>query len=148
RMLARIPNGTGKAVDVLEDDGFSENKRFEIRVSLQKHKEKLVVDCAGTSRQAMGPINQSKASSTGSIYAALLSLIDPGLALNEAIVDFADIPLPEGTLVTPKSRAPFSSYFHTRPRLAENVVRAIEPMRPDLVVAGSYGDAQNISGWG
>jgi N-methylhydantoinase B len=148
KMLAEIPDGKGNAVDVLEDDGFSENKRFEIHVSLQKSKDKLVVDCAGTSKQAMGPINQSMASSKGSIYAALLSLIDPELALNEGIVDFVDIRLPEGSLVNPRYPAPVSSYFHIMTRVAENVVRAMEPMRPDLVVAGSYGDAQNISGWG
>ncbi len=148
KMLAEIPDGKGKAVDVLEDDGFSENKRFEVHVSLQKSKDKLVVDCAGTSKQAMGPINQSMASSKGSIYAALLSLIDPELALNEGMVDFVDIRLPEGTLVNPKYPAPVSSYFHIMTRVAENVVRAMGPMRPDLVVAGSYGDAQNISGWG
>ena len=76
-----------------------------------------------------------------------MSLIDPQLPLNEAIVEFVEFNLPDGTLVNPRYPAPVSSYYHIMTRVAENVVRAIGPIPPDLVVAGSYGDAQNISGW-
>lgn len=145
--LRAIPDGTGSASDVLEDDGITAGKRYEVKVTLTKKKERLIVDCTGTSMQAVGPINQSVATSKGSIFAALLSLIDPQLPLNEAIVEFVEFKLPEGTLVNPRYPAPVSSYYHIMTRVAENVVRAICPMRPDLVVAGSYGDAQNISGW-
>lgn len=145
--LKAIPDGTGAASDVLEDDGITAGKRYDVKVTLTKRKERLIVDCMGTSAQAMGPINQSLATSKGSIFAALLALIDPQLPLNEAIVEFVDFNLPEGTLVNPLYPAPVSSYYHIMTRVAENVVRAMGSMRPDLVVAGSYGDAQNICGW-
>jgi N-methylhydantoinase B/oxoprolinase/acetone carboxylase alpha subunit len=148
KMLRDIPTGRGEATDVLEDDGFSEDKRFEVRVEVKTGNGGIRVDCSGTSAQALGPINQSVATSKGAIYAAVLSLVAPQLPLNEAILESVDVHLPKGTLVNPDYPAPVSSYFHIMTRVAENVVRAMEPIRPDLVVAGSYGDAQNISGWG
>jgi N-methylhydantoinase B/oxoprolinase/acetone carboxylase alpha subunit len=59
-----------------------------------------------------------------------------------------DLHLPEGTLVNPRYPAPVAAYYAIMTRLAESVVFAMAPLRPDLVVAGSYGDAQNVSGWG
>ena len=145
--LTKVPDGTGQARDVLDDDGFNENKRYDVVVTLTKKGEKIIVDCAGTSLQAIGPINESLATTKGAVFAALLSLVDPQLPLNEAITEFVEFRLPEGTLVNPRYPAPVSSNYHIMVRVAENVVRAIAPLRPDLVVAGSYGDGQNVSGW-
>jgi N-methylhydantoinase B/oxoprolinase/acetone carboxylase alpha subunit len=147
-MLAEVPDGVGYAEDLLDDDGFSTDRHHRVCVRVEKRGDRLIVECAGTDPQALGPINMSVASSKGAIFAAVLSLIDPFLPLTEAILDLVEVRLPEGTLVNPHHPAPVAAFYCVMTRVSESLVRAMAALRPDLAVAGSYGDLQNTTGWG
>jgi N-methylhydantoinase B len=113
-VLAKIPDGTWVWEDYAEHDGVDPPRLHAQRITLTKTPEKLVLDFAGTSPQARGPINHSADRADGVFLAKWLAPIlrnlsdtPEALDVNEGVVPLLELRFPPpGTLLTPVFPAP------------------------------------------
>jgi N-methylhydantoinase B len=116
-ILAKIPDGTYAWEDYAEHDGVDPPRLHAQRITLTKTPDKLVLDFAGTSPQARGPINHCGDFAGGNFLAKWLAPILRNLAdspermaeldVNEGVVPLLELRFPPpGTLLTPIFPAP------------------------------------------
>jgi len=116
-LLAKIPEGTYVWEDYAEHDGVDPPKLHRQRIALTRLPDRLVVDFAGTSPQAKGPINHCGDFAEGNFLKKWLAPILRNLAdspermaaldVNEGVVPLIEMRFPPpGTLLTPVFPAP------------------------------------------
>ncbi|MQA86176.1 MAG: hydantoinase B/oxoprolinase family protein [Streptosporangiales bacterium] len=119
-VLAKIPDGTYVWEDHAEHDGVDPPRLHTQRITLTKEggaAGRLIIDFAGTSPQAKGPINHAGDYADGVFLAKWLAPILRNLAetpqraaeldVNEGVVPLIEMRFPEkGTLLTPVFPAP------------------------------------------
>ena len=116
-ILAKIPDGTYVWEDHAEHDGVDPPRLHTQRITLSKTPERIVVDFAGTSPQAKGPINHAGDYADGVFLKKWLAPILRNLAdtparaaeldVNEGVVPLIEMRFPaKGTLLTPVFPAP------------------------------------------
>ena len=144
-VIARIPAGTYKASDVMEDDGFG-NGPFRLSLALGKRSGRLVFDYRGSSPQAAGGINANRSVvMAASVY--VLRCLCPGrLPTNEGLFRRIEVLTEKGTLLDPIPPAPVAGgNVETSQRLVDVGLRAVAPLFPDLIPAGSAGTMTNLT---
>ncbi|MFY0408551.1 hydantoinase B/oxoprolinase family protein [Solicola sp. PLA-1-18] len=150
-ILSKIPVGTWVWEDYAEHDGVEDPKLHTQRITLTRTAaddpdgERLIVDFAGTSPQAKGPINHCGDYSDGVFLKKWLAPILRNLAdtpermaeldVNEGIVPLIEMRFPEkGTLLTPIFPAPTNARTFVILRLlgvlAGVVAKAVDGMMP------------------
>jgi N-methylhydantoinase B len=116
-LLAKIPDGTYVWEDYAEHDGVDPPRLHTQRMTLTKTAGGLVIDFAGTSPQAKGPINHAGNYADGVFLKKWLAPILRNLAdtpermaeldVNEGVVPLIELRFPPpGTLLTPVFPAP------------------------------------------
>jgi len=116
-LLAKIPDGTYVWEDYAEHDGVDPPRLHTQRMTLTKHDDRLIIDFAGTSPQAKGPINHAGDYADGVFLKKWLAPILRNLAdspermaeldVNEGVVPLIELRFPPpGTLLTPIFPAP------------------------------------------
>ena len=164
-ILSKIPVGTWTWEDYAEHDGVDEPKLHTQRITLTRtpaddpEGERLILDFAGTSPQAKGPINHCGDYSDGVFLKKWLAPILRNLAdtpermaeldVNEGIVPLIEMRFPpKGTLLTPKFPAPTNARTFVILRLlgvlAGVVAKAVDGRMPadqeTIRYTGVYGD--------
>lgn len=142
RMLSAIenlPRGRFEFEDYLEGDGFSE-RQLTIRASVDITLNTITVDFTGTSPQAKGSVNSTRAVTLACVYFALKSVIDPELPSSAGTFRPVRIITPEGSLVNPRFPAPVSNAnINTAQRIADVILGALAQGMPERVPAASTG---------
>jgi N-methylhydantoinase B len=116
-LLARIPDGTHVWEDYAEHDGVDPPRLHAQRITMTKVDDRLILDFAGTSPQARGPINHAGDYADGVFLKKWLAPILRNLAdtpermaeldVNEGVVPLIELRFPPpGTLLTPVFPAP------------------------------------------
>ncbi len=116
-ILAKIPAGEYAWEDYAEHDGVDPPRLHTQRITMTKTPDKLVLDFAGTSPQAKGPINHCADYADGNFLVKWLAPILRNLAdtpermaqldVNEGVVPLVELRFPpKGTLLTPVFPAP------------------------------------------
>jgi N-methylhydantoinase B len=116
-ILAKIPEGTYVWEDYAEHDGVDPPRLHAQRIALTRTPDRIVIDFAGTSPQAKGPINHAGNYADGVFLKKWLAPILRNLAdtpermaeldVNEGVVPLLELRFPEaGTLLTPIFPAP------------------------------------------
>jgi N-methylhydantoinase B len=116
-VLAKIPDGSYTWEDYAEHDGVDPPRLHTQRMALTKREGRLVIDFAGTSAQAKGPINHAGDYADGVFLKKWLAPILRNLAdspermaeldVNEGVVPLIELRFPPpGTLLTPVFPAP------------------------------------------
>ncbi len=116
-LLARIPDGTHVWEDYAEHDGVDPPRLHAQRITMTKTGDRLILDFAGTSPQARGPINHAGDYADGVFLKKWLAPILRNLAdtpermaeldVNEGVVPLIELRFPPpGTLLTPVFPAP------------------------------------------
>jgi len=116
-LLAKIPDGTYVWEDYAEHDGVDPPRLHTQRMTLTKRGDRLIIDFAGTSPQAKGPINHAGDYADGVFLKKWLAPILRNLAdtpermaeldVNEGVVPLIELRFPPpGTLLTPVFPAP------------------------------------------
>jgi N-methylhydantoinase B len=116
-ILAKIPEGSWTWEDYAEHDGVDPPRLHRQRITLTKTPDKIVVDFAGTSPQAKGPINHAGDYADGNFLKKWLAPVLRNLAdtpermaeldVNEGVVPLIEMRFPDkGTLLTPVFPAP------------------------------------------
>jgi N-methylhydantoinase B len=143
--LRRLPPGTYRAVDVLDDDGAG-TARVPIRVAVTIGRGRARVDFAGTAPQGDGPLNANLAVTRSAVLYVFTTLAEDGIPSNEGIARPLEIAAPEGSLVNARFPAAVAGgNVETSQRIVDVLYRALARAAPDRVPAASSGSMSNVA---
>jgi N-methylhydantoinase B len=103
--LAELPDAVVHVANFLEHDGH-ENRLYKIDLVLTKRDDTLRLDFGGSSPQAPGFINTTRAGLRGGVTSALLPILGFDIPWNEGLLRPVEIVAPEGLVCTAQHPAP------------------------------------------
>jgi N-methylhydantoinase B len=161
-ILAKIPEGSWTWEDYAEHDGVDPPTLHTQRITLTRTPDRIVLDFAGTSPQAKGPINHCGNYADGNFLKKWLAPILRNLAdspermaeldVNEGVVELIEMRFPPpGTLLTPVFPAPTNARTFVILRLlgvlAGVLAKAVDGRMPadqeTIRYTGVYGTDRN-----
>ena len=135
--LATIPNGVYKAEDFIDGDGLSDDA-FPIRVEVRVEDQTLTADFTGCAPQAPGPINCSWGALHSACKTVFRAITNPQSPSNDGCFRPFTILCPPGTVFTATPPAPTGWYYEGSAFASELVWKALAPIIPERLGAGSY----------
>jgi N-methylhydantoinase B len=106
--LAELPDGEFHACDFLEHDGH-ENVLYRIDVVATKRGDRLKLDFGGSSRQAPGFVNATRAGLMGGVTGSVLPTLAYDIQWNQGALAPIDVVAPDGLICTAQFPAPVGS---------------------------------------
>jgi N-methylhydantoinase B len=137
--LARIPDGTYRYVDWLDNDGVELDKRVRIEVAVTIEGSDITFDLAGSSDQVRGPFNCVPSGAQAAAYFAVRAITDPHIPNNGGCFRSIVLKLPEGSIVNPREPAPVNARTETIKRITTSMLAALAPIVPDRLTAQPAG---------
>jgi N-methylhydantoinase B/oxoprolinase/acetone carboxylase alpha subunit len=137
--LRRIPEGTYRYVDVMDNDGIELDRRIRVEVAVTVRDGRIEFDLAGTSPQVKGPMNCVPSGSQAAAYYAVRVLTDPTIPTNGGCFRPVSLKLPPGSLANPLEPAPVNARTSTIKRIATSMVSALAEVLPDRIGAPAAG---------
>jgi N-methylhydantoinase B len=135
--LATIPNAVYQAEDFIDGDGLSDDP-LPIRVEVRVEDETLTADFTGCSPQARGPINCTWGALHSACKTVFRAITNPRAPSNEGCFRPFTILCPPGTVFTATPPAPTGWYYEGSAFATELVWKALAPVIPERLGAGSY----------
>jgi N-methylhydantoinase B len=135
--IGRLPDGEASFEELLEGDGQS-GEPIRLRVRLRKTGDEMVIDFAGSSRQARGPINNTPAMTNSAVYFAVLAAVGSDIPPNSGCYRPITILLPAGSIVNARFPAPVSGRMVVNHRVAIAVFGALAGLMPEKIPAPYY----------
>jgi N-methylhydantoinase B len=111
RMRARLhelPDGVVRASDFIEHDGH-DNVLHKIDVRAEKRGDRLTLDFSGSSRQAGGFINATRAGLMGGVAGGVLTTLAFDIQWNQGALAPVEVVAPDGLICTAQFPAPVGS---------------------------------------
>lgn len=136
--IARIPDGTYRFEDRLDDDGMGVEDIL-IKVAVTVAGDAITLDFAGSAPQVRGNINNSWAGLQACVLYALKVMIDPDGPSNAGMLDPVTILAPEGTVVNAGFPAATAARAQTCQRVIDAVLGALGQALPDAAIAAGNG---------
>ena len=149
QLLRKIPEGTYRFQDVLDDDGITADP-VTLCVSVTISDDEAIVDFIGTDPQRRGSINAVypiTLSATAYVFRCLLGLDIPG---NSGCLVPIRVIAPEGTVVNARRPAAVAGgNVETAQRIVDVVLGAMAQACPERIPAASQGTMNNVTigGW-
>jgi len=135
--IASIPNGVYAAEDAIDGDGISDDP-IPIRVVVTVLEDSMQVDFTGTSPQVKGPVNCARGALESACKTVFRAITAPQAASNEGAFRPFEVICPPGTVFTAERPAPTGWYYESTAFATELVWRALAPVLPHKLGAGSY----------
>jgi 5-oxoprolinase (ATP-hydrolysing) len=131
--------------DYIDDDGRG-NGPFKIKLSLWREDGKAVLDFAGSSPQAEGPINLFMGQNMFKMVTGivLIMALDPDILFNAGYNDLLDIRFPARSIVQPEFPAPLSNRAHTLARIFDVLQGALAIQNPQLATGAACGSSPHF----
>jgi N-methylhydantoinase B/oxoprolinase/acetone carboxylase alpha subunit len=146
--IAGVPDGTYRFENLADDDGVG-TRPYRVAVALEIDGDRAVVDFAGSSAQAEGPINSSFGNTIGSCFNAFLHTLGGEIAFNHGCFRPVGFRIPRGSFLNPIPPAPvFGGVTEISITIIDAVCGALAQAVPERVSAGSYGTCINVAGGG
>lgn len=143
--VAELPDGTFSFEDWIDDDGIDYGRPIRLFVTMRKDGDRMVVDWTGTSPQVKGAINNTLSYTKAASYAAIRSVLPPGIPNNEGVFRVIDVVAPPGTIANAVLPAACAARGLTGFRMVDCAFGALAMMLPDRVFAASDGGNTGIS---
>ncbi len=121
--LLSLPDGEFRAVDFLEHDGHAD-RLYRIELRMTKRGDSLVMDFSGSSGQAPGFINCTRAGLWGAVAATSLPTLGFDVPWNEGVIRPIEVVAPDGLVVTAQPPAPVGAATVEAVWVAAGVVSA------------------------
>ena len=137
--LRRIPEGTYRYIDEMDNDGIELDRRIRVEVAVTVKDGTIHFDLAGTSPQVKGPMNCVPSGSQAAAYYAVRVLTDPTIPTNGGCFRPVTLNLPKGSLANPIEPAPVNARTSTIKRIATSMVSALAQVLPDRIGAPAAG---------
>lgn len=142
--ISEIPDGEYSAEGWLDDDGRNRDQRLKVKVTIRVTGDEVEVDLTGSAGQTPTAYNVPFEGSTKvAAYAGFRKL------LLDAATSSSRVPSNEGSFRPIKVTAPLGSIFNPRApasaearftqcnRMIDLIIRALAPVMPEQVIAGS-----------
>ncbi|MBE9607376.1 hydantoinase B/oxoprolinase family protein [Acetobacteraceae bacterium H6797] len=113
----------------LDDDGVGGDP-IAIKATVTVEGERLVVDFAGSAKQARGAMNVAESALRATVYYAVKALLDPGLLPNQGMADGIEIKAPPGSIVNPNFPAATGARSITCNKVARALFGAFAGLLP------------------
>ena len=121
--LRELPDGTVRVHDYLEHDGHA-NRLFTVDLVATKQDDRLVLDFSGSSPQAAGFVNCTRAGLAGGVAGALIPTLGWDLAWNDGLLRPVTVTAPDRLICTALPPAPVGSATVETVWVVSNVVAA------------------------
>jgi N-methylhydantoinase B len=121
--LRDLPDGTVRVQDFLEHDGHT-NRLYTVDLVATKTSDSLTLDFSGSSPQAPGFVNCSRAGLAGGVAGALIPTLGWDLAWNDGLLRPVTITAPDRLICTALPPAPVGSATVETVWVVSNVVAA------------------------
>ena len=143
--IARLPRGTFRFTDYLDDDGISpEPLPIKVRVTIDE--DGMEFDFAGTSPQVTGSLNAPASVARSAVYYVLRCIVGGDVPANDGLYGSVSINVPRRSLLDPESPRPVAGgNVETSQRVVDAVWGALAPALPELVPAAGQGTMNNIT---
>ncbi len=142
--IADIPDGDYTAEGWLDDDGRNRDQRLKVKVTLRVRGDEVEVDLTGSADQTPTAYNVPFEGSTKvAAYAAFRKLLldaatsDMRAPSNEGSFRPITVTAPLGSIFNPKAPASAEARFTQCNRMIDLIIRALAPVMPETVIAGS-----------
>ena len=149
--LAAMPDGTYRAQDWLEHDGHA-NRLYRVSVAVTKQGDRLLLDFTGSSDQAPGFVNCTRAGLRGAVVGALFPSLGFDIPWNEGLLHPVEIRSRPGSLVDANFPAPVGAATVEAVWVAKNALcaafarmKAVSGVLADEVQAVSAGTMATVN---
>ena len=131
--------------DVVDDDGRG-NGPFKIKLALWREDGKAIIDFAGSSDQAPGPINLFMGANMFKMVTGivLIMALDPDILFNAGYNDLLEVRFPRGSIVQPEFPAPLANRAHTLARIFDVLQGALAIQNPELATGAACGSSPHF----
>lgn len=138
--LKKLPKGTWRHVDWLDNDGIELDKRIRVEVAVTLPGDGTVsFDLTGTSPQVKGPVNCVPSGSLAAACFAVRAVTDPTIPNNGGCFRPVSLKLPPASLVNPRAPAPVNARTATIKRITGCMLSALANAAPERVPAPNAG---------
>jgi N-methylhydantoinase B len=137
KALETIPQGVYEATDIIDGDGVSDEP-IPIRVKVTVTRDGFIADFTGSALQTRGPINCARGALLSACKTVFKAIIAPQAPSNEGLFRPFELIAPEGTVFTATRPAPTGWYYEASAYATELVWKALAPVLPERLSAGSY----------
>ncbi|SEN34596.1 N-methylhydantoinase B [Gemmobacter aquatilis] len=142
--ISEIPDGDYTAEGWLDDDGRNRDKRLKVKVTVRVRGDEVEVDLTGSADQTPTAYNVPFEGSTKvAAYAGFRKLLldsavsDIRVPSNEGSFRPIKVTAPLGSIFNPKAPASAEARFTQCNRMIDLIIRALAPVMPEQVIAGS-----------
>lgn len=142
--ISEIPDGDYSAEGWLDDDGRNRGKQLKVKVTLRVRGDEVEVDLTGSADQTPTAYNVPFEGSTKvAAYASFRKILldsatsEVRVPSNEGSFRPIKVTAPLGSIFNPKSPASAEARFTQCNRMIDLIIRALAPVMPDKVIAGS-----------
>ncbi len=143
--IRRLPEGTFRAHDVLDDDGLG-TRDIRIAVAITLRGGRARIDFTGTAPQTRGPVNANIPVTRSAVLYVFTTLAPEAIPPNEGLARPLTIAAPEGSVVNAMSPAAVAGgNVETSQRIVDVLFRALAKAAPDRIPAASCGSMNNVA---
>jgi N-methylhydantoinase B len=143
--LTRIPGGTYRAEDFLDDDGFS-TQPVRLRVDIHIRGGHATVDFTGSSPQCRGSVNAVMAITTSAVFYVFRCLLGEDVPACAGLLKPIEVTAPEGSVLNARPPAAVAAgNVETSQRIVDVLFRALARALPHRIPAASSGTMNNLS---
>lgn len=135
--LAKLPPGVYEARDIIDGDGVS-NAPIPVQVRVTIGPDAFTADFTGSAPQTGGPINCARGALLSACKTIFKAITAPQAPSNEGLFSPFILIAPEGTVFTAVRPAPTGWYYEASAFATELLWKALAPVLPDRLSAGSY----------
>ena len=143
--LHQIPDGTYRAEDFLDDDGYS-SQPVRLQVTIRIHRGRATVDFTGSSPQCRGGVNAVLAITISAVFYVFRCLLGEDVPACAGLMEPIEILAPEASVVNARPPAAVAAgNVETSQRIVDVLLRALAHALPHRIPAASSGTMNNLS---
>ncbi len=142
--ISEIPDGDYCAEGYLDDDGRNRDQRLKVKVTVKVRGDEVEVDLTGSADQTPTAYNVPFEGSTKvAAFAGFRKLLldastsEARVPSNEGSFRPIKVTAPLGSIFNPKAPASAEARFTQCNRMIDLIIRALAPVMPEQVIAGS-----------
>lgn len=142
--ISEIPDGEYTAEGQLDDDGRNRDQPLPVKVTVKVKGDNLIVDLTGSANQTPTAYNVPFEGSTKvAAYAAFRKLLldthtmEVSVPSNEGSFRPIEVIAPKGSIFNPTPPTSAEARFTQCNRMIDLIIRALAPVVPERVIAGS-----------
>ena len=136
RAISEIPDGVSEASILVEDD-ISSDAPFRLHAKVTVKGDEIEVDVSASDDQRPFAFNNPESATISMSHYAVKCVTTPELPQNEGCVRPITVKMRKGSILHPHRPAAVGVRHHTQQALADVVLKALAPMRPEASSAGS-----------